>query len=330
MHDDTPAQRAGIITTDQITHIDGVPIYGLRQEAIVNRLRGPVDKSVKLTVRRKGAPESTEISVIRSRIIPPTVVASRWKNLLHLKISSFNQGTRSSLKREMRRAEGDFGTGIRGIVIDLRGNPGGLLDQAVEIADLFLSEGRIITTNGRHPESNQIFDSESGDIGGGLPVVVLINGRSASAAEILAVALRDRGRAVLLGSSSYGKGTVQTIIHLPNNGELILTWARIYAPSGQTLDQQGVVPAFCSNGAEPAIRETLELLRSAARSGDPLPARGIKSVPRGPHYSADAHSACPPSENRPETDMEAAQLLLGNRIAYQQARLHNPPSTAQR
>ena len=230
----------------------------------------------------------------------------------------------------MKRVEGDFGAAIKGIVLDLRGDPGGLLDQAVDIADMFLSEGRIITTNGRHPESNQIFDAESGDISGGLPIVVLINGRSASAAEILAVALRDRGRAVLLGSSSYGKGTVQTIIHLPNNGEMILTWARINAPSGQTLHHQGIVPAICSNNSEPAVRETLDLLRLAARSGGPLPARRMRSVPRGPHYSTEAHSACPPSESRPESDMEAAQLLLGNRVAYQQARLHSPPSTAQR
>ncbi len=330
VNEDSPARRAGVLESDHIIRIDGVPVYGLSQGKVVNRLRGPVNLPVKLAIRRANAAEPILLSVIRSHIIPPTVTATRWKTLLHIKITSFNQGTQPSLKRVLKRAEVDFGTTIKGLILDLRDNPGGLLDQAVEIADLFLGDGRIITTNGRHPESNQIFDAAAGEIVGGLPVAVLVNGRSASAAEILAVALRDRGRAVVLGSSSYGKGTVQTIIRLPNGGELILTWARIHAPSGQTLDHQAIVPAFCTNGDNATIGRTLAMLRSAANSGSTLPTAGNQAPRKGPHYSAKAHAACPPSAKKPDSDLEAARLLIGNRAAYQQARLNRPSSTAKR
>lgn len=330
IHENTPALRAGLLNDDRITHIDGVPIYGLSQRKIVDRLRGPVDRAVRITVSRKPDGKSVEIVVIRAHIIPPTVTAVRRGDLLHIRITSFNQGTAASVKRELKRVEGEFGAVIKGMILDLRGNPGGLLDQAIEVADLLLSEGRIISTKGRHPESNQIFDAGSNVMVAGVPVVVLINGKSASAAEILAVALRDQGRAVLLGSSSFGKGTVQTIIRLPNGGELILTWARLHAPSGQTLQKHGIVPAFCTNGSDTAIHGVLDLLRSAARANAPLPAGGMRALNSGPHFTVEARAACPPSAEQPGSDLEAARLLLNNRLVYHQARLKKPPSTASR
>lgn len=330
IHANTPAQRAGLLTNDRITHIDGVPIYELSQRKIVDRLRGPVDRAVRITVSRGPDGDSVEIVVIRAHIIPPTVTTMRREGLLHVRIASFNQGTAASVKRELRRVESEFGAVIKGVILDLRGNPGGLLDQAIEVADLFLSEGRIISTRGRHPESNQIFDAGSSVLAAGIPVAVLINGKSASAAEILAVALRDQGRAVLLGSSSFGKGTVQTIIRLPNSGELILTWARLHAPSGQTLQKHAIVPAFCTNGSDSTIRGVLDLLRSAARANAPLPAGGMRALKAGPHFTVKAHAACPPNAAQPDSDLEAARLLLKNRVVYHQARLKKPHSTAQR
>lgn len=330
IHENTPAQRAGLLNNDRITHIDGVPIYELSQRKIVDRLRGPVDRAVRVTVSRGPEGNSIEIVVIRAHIIPPTVTARRRGDLLHVRITSFNQGTAASVKRELKRVENEFGTVIKGVILDLRGNPGGLLDQAVEVADLFLSEGRIISTKGRHAESNQIFDAGSSVSAAGIPVAVLINGKSASAAEILAVALRDQGRAVLLGSSSFGKGTVQTIIRLPNSGELILTWARLHAPSGQTLNKRAIVPAFCTNGSDSTTRGVLDVLRSAARANAALPASGMRALNTGPHFTVEAHSACPPNAEQPGSDLEAARLLLKNRNVYHQARLKKPHSTAQR
>lgn len=330
VHKDTPAQRAGLLSDDRITHIDGVPIYGLSQADIVNRLRGPVDRPVQISISRDSSDEAVQISVIRAHIIPPTVTVERRDDLLLIAITGFNQGTAASMKREMKRVEREFGAGIKGVILDLRGNPGGLLDQSVEVADLFLGEGRIISTKGRHPESDQIFDATTGEYAAGLPLAVLINGKTASAAEILAVALRDQGRAVILGSSSFGKGTVQTIIRLPNSGEMILTWARLLAPSGQSLQKKGIVPTFCTNGSDAVSHDVMDLLRSAAEPNSPLPVEKLRALNTGPHFTVEAHAACPPNGKQPDTDVEAAGLLLKNRIAYQQARLKKPPSMATR
>ena len=158
-------------------------------------------------------------------------------------------------------------------MLDLRGNPGGLLDQAIAVSDLFLTRGRIISTKGRHPESNQLFDASPGEVLPDVPMVVVVNGRSASAAEIVAVALRDSGRAAIVGSTSFGKGSVQTIIHLPNHAELNITWARIFAPSGQTLDSQGVVPAICTNVSGKRMAKILAALASQGKYSAVDPAK---------------------------------------------------------
>lgn len=329
IHKDFPAWHAGIKVDDHITHVDGKPIYGLSQREIVSRLRGPVGEAVHVTVSRNDGNETLGFDVVRAHFIEPTVFVTRWNDLLDVRITGFNQGTLASLKRELERVDGNRRAAINGVIIDLRGNPGGLLDQAVAIADLFLSDGRIISTKGRHPESNQIFDASTGNLVADLPLIVLINGKSASAAEILAVALRDRSRAVLLGSSSFGKGTVQTIIRLPNSGEMILTWAKLHAPSGQTLQKQGIVPALCTNGDETATARVMAQLRRAAEFSSPLPADRLRAMPKGSHFNAESYAACPPSSEQPEADMEAARLLLHNRIAYLQAILKQPPSMAE-
>ena len=149
---------------------------------------------------------------------------------------------------------------MRGVILDLRGDPGGVLDQAVAVADLFMDSGRIVSTHGRNPDSHQYFEATPGDIANGLPMAILINGNSASASEIVAAALQDSGRAVLIGTNSYGKGTVQTVPRLPNNGEIALTWARYFAPSGYTLNHIGVLPSICTNNGDQDATELLSEL----------------------------------------------------------------------
>jgi carboxyl-terminal processing protease len=280
---------------DVITHVDGQSIKGVNQDDIVGKLRGPVGSQIKLTLTRKGHDGPIQVAIARAHVVPPTVVARREGSILMLHITSFNQKTSASLARELARATRDAERPVTGIVLDLRGNPGGLLDQAVEVADQFLADGRIISTIGRHPDSNQTFDASSGEAGERLPLVVLVNGRSASSAEIVAAALADRGRALVVGSTTYGKGTVQTIVRLPNSGEMTLTWSRIYTPSGRLLHEHGVAPAVCTADEEDRANALLAALK--ARRATPAlmtdrPAKGPEACPRdGETRAADAEIA---------------------------------------
>jgi len=195
---------------------------------------------------------------------------------------------------------------LKGVVLDLRGNPGGLLHQSVRVADLFLDHGRIITTQGRHPDSDQYYEAGGRDIVAGLPVVVLIDGGSASAAEIVAAALQDRGRAVIVGTTSYGKGTVQTVISLPNSGELTLTWSRLVPPSGYLLHGHGVVPSLCTSGIRGDDPEAVESVIAARWATMP----------------ADAPStarACPAERRIDDLELVVARRLLGDRATYVRA-----------
>jgi carboxyl-terminal processing protease len=319
VHDGTPAAASGMKVDDRITHVDDKPIYGLSLAEVVALLRGPVDERVTLTVTRGEAAKPQKVTMARAHIVVPTVHVRRDGGILDIKLSGFNQGTATALRRALVKAEREMGDGLKGVILDLRGNPGGLLGQAVSVADLFITSGRIISTKGRHPESDQIFDATPGALASGKPLAVLVNGRSASAAEIVAVALRDSGRAVIIGSTSYGKGTVQTIVPMPNGAELILTWARIRAPSGQTLDHQGIVPAFCTAGDEKRVSALLKAISAAERGVGKLRADQLVPQKGRPHFTKAGHSACPPSPAQGAADMQAARLLLGNAALYAQA-----------
>ena len=330
VHHDTPAQRAGLKVGDHITVVDGDPIRGLSRREVVKRLRGAVNEVIALTILRGTPPVPADFSLVRAHIIVPTVKVRRYGNLLEIKITGFNQGTVRSVRRALENAETEMGDDLKGLILDLRNNPGGLLDQAVEVADLFLDSGRIISTRGRHSDSDQIYDATSGTYGKGLPIAVLINGKSASATEILTAALRDPGRAAVLGSSSYGKGTVQTIIELPNGGEIIITWAHLRAPSGQTLHNQGIVPTLCTNGDGARLGRLRRALNAAYAAAAQLPQDSIRPRSAGPHFSAAARDACPPSSMQPETDIEVARLLLDNSTAYTAAVRGIAPNIAER
>lgn len=243
-----PADKAGLRRGDRIVVIDGQRIEKFNIKKIVHLLQGPVGQTVQLSVQRERTKRPITVSVRRAHITPETVKYERNDDIAVLKISHFNAETASSLAKAVGQAKQEIGKSLRGFILDLRDNPGGLLYQSVKVADLFIESGRIISTRGRHRDSVQLFDATPGDIADGLPIAVLINGGSASAAEILAAALQDSGRAVVVGSRSYGKGSVQTVLRMPNNGELILTWARLFAPSGYKLSGMGVIPTICTVG----------------------------------------------------------------------------------
>jgi len=324
-----PAAENGLREKDQITHIDGKSILGLSVGQVVKLLRGEVSEPVKIQIIRENSEEPLSVTVIRDRVIRQSIVSRHAQNIVIIRIKSFNQGTLTTLRKSILKAVKEMGSYLKGIVLDLRSNPGGLLDQAIAVADLFMVKGRIISTKGRHAESNQIFDATPGELLAGMPMAVLINGRSASAAEIVAAALRDSGRATVIGSTSYGKGSVQTIVRLPNTAEYHLTWARILAPSGQTLDSQGIVPVICTN----ISRDKLKDLKIALNKGN-----GNFSTIQNiyllqavlPHYSKTRKSACPPSSTRPVDDLESAKLLLMNNKIYRSTIAHPPTNLAER
>jgi carboxyl-terminal processing protease len=240
--DDTPADRAGIQAGDVITHINSEPVLGMSLAEAVERMRGPVDTSIALTLRRSGREEPIDVSMARAVI---TILPVRWHSEVdigYIRITAFNEQTESSLRQAVEGLKAELGSGMKGVVVDLRNNPGGLLEQAVAVADAFLDQGEIVSTRGRRPDSVQRFNARKGDLIDGLPLVVLINGGSASASEIVAGALKDHGRAIVMGTRSFGKGSVQTIMPLPGHGAIRLTTARYYTPSGISIQAKGIVP----------------------------------------------------------------------------------------
>jgi len=240
--DDTPASRAGLLAGDFIVEIDGDSVQGLTLNQAVDRMRGPVNSSVKLRISRKGT-DSFEVSLKRE-IIKISSVKSRIENdVSYIRITQFTEKTSDGLKNAIDQATKNIPADkLKGYIVDLRNDPGGLLDQAIAISDAFLERGEIVSTRGRNPDDAQRYVARSGDLTGGKPVVVLINGGSASASEIVAGALQDHKRATIIGTRSFGKGSVQTIIPLGPSGALRLTTARYYTPSGRSIQAKGIDP----------------------------------------------------------------------------------------
>ncbi len=292
-----PAARAGVVPGDIFIAVDGTPLRGQSLGRSVRLLRGPLGKPVQVTVQRENRPEPFVLTLSRTRIIPTTVRYTSSGNFAHLRITGFNHDTTLELQAGVVKATHELGPSLSGLVLDLRSNPGGLLDQAVSTADLFLRSGRISTTRGRHPDSLQLFDASEAEIAQDIPIVVLVNGASASASEVLAAALQDQGRAVIVGSSSFGKGTVQTVIPLPNDGELILTWARLLSPFGHVLNKIGVIPTLCTSNAENAD-SVFKRAFSASTTHPQLATAGLESrrammkrCPWQPHKNDDIDMA---------------------------------------
>ncbi|AJE44771.1 S41 family peptidase [Celeribacter indicus] len=242
--DGTPADIAGIEAGDYITHVDGESVLGLTLDETVDLMRGPVGSEIVITIVREGTDEPFDVSIVRDTI-KLTAVRSRVEgNAVVLRVTTFNDQTYPNLQAELNKGVEELGglDNVDGFVVDLRNNPGGLLDQAIKVSDAFLQEGEIVSTRGRNPEDSERVNATEGDLAQGKPLVVLINGGSASASEIVSGALQDHHRAVVIGTKSFGKGSVQTVMPLRSDGAMRLTTARYYTPSGRSIQALGISP----------------------------------------------------------------------------------------
>src|SRR5437764_9314696 len=249
--DDTPAANAGLKPGDLITHLDGQPIQGLTLPEAVEKMRGPINSELTLTIRREGR-EAFDVKLTRANIKIQSVRSHiESNNIAYIRVTSFNEQTDVGLNNAMKNLKQQANNKLIGVILDLRNNPGGLLDQAVAVSDAFLDKGEIVSTRGRRSDDAQRYNARSGDIASGLPVAVLINGGSASASEIVAGALQDHHRAVVIGTKSFGKGSVQTIIPLAGHGAMRLTTARYYTPAGRSIQARGIDPDIVVAAAKP-------------------------------------------------------------------------------
>ncbi len=240
--DDTPAFRAGMQAGDYIVKIDDEAVMGLTLNDAVKKMRGKVGAPIDLLVRRIGVDAPIEVIIIRDIIRIKSVKSRVEGNVGYIRITTFSQNTGSGVRKAIKDIEEEIGDSLGGYVLDLRNNPGGLLSQAIEVSDMFLDKGEIVSQRGRYEEDTERNNATSGDLANGLPIVVLVNGGSASASEIVAGALQDHKRAIVLGTQSFGKGSVQTVMPLPGNGAMRLTTARYFTPSGNSIQATGITP----------------------------------------------------------------------------------------
>lgn len=239
--DDTPAAKAGLQSGDYISHIDDEAVMGLTLSEAVDKMRGPINTELKITVIREGQ-EAFDLNLKRAIIKVTSIKAKKEEDVAYIRITSFTQKTFKNLVKEYNKLSLDMKDNLKGLVLDLRNNPGGLLDQAVSVSDAFLERGEIVSTRGRDNKGEQRYNASKGDITNGLPIVVLINGGSASASEIVAGALKDHKRGILMGTQTFGKGSVQTIIPVTSKGAVRLTTARYFTPSGNSIQAKGISP----------------------------------------------------------------------------------------
>ena len=314
-----PADLAGIRSDDRLVAIDKVATAGRSQSDVVHALRGPILSPVEITVYRPSLAQRRSYRLQRELVVLPTVTVSRDGGVAVFQVASFNQNTTQQIVEGLGQVKREMGPRLRGIVLDLRGDPGGLLDQAVSLSDVFIANGPIVSTVGRHPASRQFFEASGDSVAPQTPVVVLIDGGSASSSEIVAAALQDVGRAVVIGSTSYGKGTVQTVLRLPNDGELTLTWAQLVTPSGYFLHEHGVVPTLCTSDLGNDDHSLQIALRRAAAT------TATSVVAPHPRASLDESSwsqlrrSCPARQGNHQIDVEVAKRLLADPVLYGQA-----------
>jgi carboxyl-terminal processing protease len=241
--DGSPAAKAGVLAQDEIVAIDGETTQGVTLNQAVDKMRGNIGDPITITVMRKGVDKPIDIKIVRAEIVIQAVKGRAEGQIIYTRIASFSENTFDGLKAALDKYGTEIGWDkVQGVIVDLRGDPGGLLDQAIAVSDAFLDQGEIVSTRGRHADETQRFNAHSGDLARGKPVIVLINGGSASASEIVAGALQDHRRATLVGTRSFGKGSVQTIVPLGSGGALRLTTARYYTPSGRSIQAKGIEP----------------------------------------------------------------------------------------
>ena len=304
--DDTPAAKAGVMANDIITHLDDEAVQGLTLNQAVEKMRGPVNTKIKLKIMRKGTDKPIDVTIVRD-VIRVKSVRSRNEgdDVGYIRITQFNEQTTDGLKKAISDLTNQLGgEKIKGFVVDLRNNPGGLLDQAISVSDAFLDKGEIVSTRGRNAEETQRFNARPGDLTKGKPLIVLINGGSASASEIVAGALQDHKRGTLIGTRSFGKGSVQTIIPLgAGNGALRLTTARYYTPSGRSIQAKGITPDI------EVLQEVPDDLKSRTDTKGEASLRGHLKA-EGAEESG-SQSYVPPEEKDDRALTRALDLLRG-------------------
>jgi carboxyl-terminal processing protease len=302
--DETPAQKAGILANDLITHIDGKEVRGMNLNEAVDKMRGKVKTPIVLTIVRKGMDAPFDVTIIRDII---KIRAVRYNvesdDIGYIRISSFNDQTQDNLEKAIAKLKEDLGDKLKGYIIDLRNNPGGLLNQAISVSDSFLDRGVIVSTRGRSGAETDRSTATNGDLSDGKKIVVLINGGSASASEIVAGALQDHKRATILGTRSFGKGSVQTIIPLGSEGAIRLTTARYYTPSNTSIQAKGIVPDI---KIEQELPE--ELKAQAAKNSSEASLRGHLTA--GDGEEATGSSSYVPADKEKDLQLKAAIDLL--------------------
>ncbi len=317
--DETPAARAGLKPGDFVTHIDNDAVLGLTLQEAVEKMRGPINSNIKLMIRR-GTQDPFEVTLTRAVIKVQSVRSHVEGELGYIRITSFTEQTETGLKNAIDRIKQQTNNKLKGLVLDMRNNPGGLLDQAISVSDVFLDKGEIVSTRGRRSEEAQRFHAKPGDLLNGLPIVVLINGGSASASEIVAGALQDHRRAILLGTKSFGKGSVQTIIPMGNQGAMRLTTARYYTPSGRSIQAQGIEPDIA---VEPARIERVDQPR-ARREADLRGALRNNQAPAQQQQTPQAPQQSPQQPPATEGDEPPPAATLGDPANdYQLARAYD-------
>ena len=305
--DDTPAAKAGVMANDIITQLDGEQVQGLTLNQAVEKMRGPVNTKIKLTIMRKGQDKPIEVSITRDVIRVRSVrMHVEGDDVGYIRITQYNEQTSKGLKKAISDIIAQIPENkLRGYVIDLRNNPGGLLDQAISVSDAFLERGEIVSTRGRNAEETQRYSARPGDLTHGKPLIVLINGGSASASEIVAGALQDHKRATILGTRSFGKGSVQTIIPLGSgNGALRLTTARYYTPSGKSIQAKGIVPEI------EVLQDVPDELKTRADTKGEASLRGHLKVQEGEEQTG-SQSYVPPDAKNDKALLAALDLLRG-------------------
>ena len=312
--DDTPAFRAGIEAGDLITHLDSEPVLGLTLNQAVEKMRGPVNSTLTLTIRREGR-EPFDVAVTRDVIKITSVRSKKEDDVAYIRITTFNEQTAPGLEAQIKKRKEEIGDRLAGIVLDLRNNPGGLLDQAIAVSDDFLDQGEIVSTRGRKADDAQRYNARPGDLAKGLPIVVLINGGSASASEIVAGALQDHRRAIIMGTTSFGKGSVQTIIPLSGNGAMRLTTARYYTPSGNSIQGKGIQPDIVVKQAKVEPIEAPQRTKEAdLRGALDVPEHGAESKP-----ATSDQAATTPTEPNDYQLARAVDLLRGMALMRERA-----------
>jgi carboxyl-terminal processing protease len=315
----TPAEKAGLLKGDRLTHVNGDALKGLNRKQVSVLLRGPTHTRVELTFIRPGAGEPKTIAMNRAHIFPVTITEKTSDGIVTLTLTSFNQDTSRALSEKLENARDRLGDAMKGVVLDLRGNPGGLLKQSVKVADLLLTQGKIISTQGRHADSLHQYEAGGRDLAIGLPVAVLVDGKSASAAEIVAAALQDRNRAVVIGTASFGKGSAQTVLRLPNDGEITLTWSRLVAPSGYMFHGLGIRPSICTSGLQGNAKSIIDKVMVDREKIEDMLVNWRKAALQDKSKRAQLRNSCPSQRRRKDLELRIAYHLITHPALFARA-----------